>query len=95
MPILRPQKVNSRGAIATKRETYATVCYYFPQYTLKDVQNMPYRDVRLLLKTAQKQQASYFYNMTLIAQAPHSKKQANVKKLAEHFKKLAGQENNG
>lgn len=74
----------------SKRTIYATVCYHFPQYTLKEVAALPYRDVQLLLKTAQQQQAAYFHNMTLISQAPHSKKQQNVKKLVDHFKRLAG-----
>lgn len=89
MAVIRPKRVDNGGRGITKRELYATVCYFYPQYTLKDVQAMPYRDVRLLMKMAQRQQASYFYNMTLIAQAPHSKKQANVKKLTDHFKKTA------
>lgn len=93
MAVIRPQRVTSKAKGASKREIYATVAYYFQQYTLTEVQAMPYRDVKLLLKTAQRQQASYFYNMTLIAQAPHTKKQANVKKLTEHFKKLAGYNN--
>lgn len=73
-----------------RRKTYATVCYYYPQYTLEQVQALPARDVNLLLTTAKEQQAAYLHNLTLIAQAPHSNKQKNVKKLIEHFKKLAG-----
>lgn len=90
MAIIKPQRLSPKDKGASKRELYATVCYYYPQYTLKDVAKLPARDVSLLLKTAQKRQAEYLHNLTLIAQAPHSKKQANVKRLVEHFKKLAG-----
>ena len=72
-----------------KREMYAQVCYYFPQYTLRDVAKLPYRDVLLLLKTANRIEATRNYNLTAIAAAPHSKKQINVKKLLEHFEKQA------
>lgn len=90
MAKVKVQKVTSKGSSLSKRELYATVCYFYPQYTLKQVAKLPARDIKLLIKTAQKQQAAYMHNLTLIAQAPHSKKQANVKKLIEHFKKLAG-----
>lgn len=90
MAEVKVKKVQPDKGRPRKRELYATVCYYYPQYTLKEVAMLPYRDIRLLLKTAEKQEASRMHNFTLIAQAPHSKKQANVKKLLEHFKKLAG-----
>lgn len=90
MADIKVQRVPRAERGLSKRKLYATVAYHFPQYTLKEVEAMPYRDVQLLLKTAQQQQAAYFHNMTLIVQAPHSKKQQNVKKLVDHFKKLAG-----
>lgn len=73
----------------SKRELYATVCYYYPQYKLKDAQKMSARNLKLLLDTAQKQEAVKMYNLTAIAAAPHSKRQTNVKKLLGHFSKLA------
>ena len=73
----------------SKRELYATVCYHYPQYKLKQVEKMSARDVKLLLSTAQKQEAVKMYNLTAIAAAPHSKRQTNVKKLLDHFSKLA------
>lgn len=90
MAEIRVQKAPKAERGIAKRELYATVCYHFPQYKLQEVEAMPFRDVQLLLKTAQKQQAAYFHNMTLIVQAPHSDKQKNVKKLVDHFKKIAG-----
>lgn len=90
MARVKVQKVTSKDRGLSKRELYATVCYFYPRYSLQEVEAMPARDIQLLLTTAQKQQAAYMHNLTLIAQAPHSKKQQNVKKLVEHFKKIAG-----
>lgn len=90
MAEIKVKKVTANNKGISKREVYATVCYHFQQYKLTDVEALPYRDVQLLLKTAQREQAAFLHNLTLIAQAPHSKKQQNVKKLIEHFKKLAG-----
>lgn len=90
MADIKVQKIPRAESRLPRRKVFATVAYHFPQYTLKEVAALPYRDVQLLLKTAQQQQAAYFHNMTLIVQAPHSKKQQNVKKLVDHFKKLAG-----
>jgi hypothetical protein len=90
MAEIRPLKVTSQARGISKRKLYAKVCYYYPRYSLKEVQKMPFRDINLLLKTAQEEQAAYMHNLTLIVQAPHSKKQSNVKKLVEHFKKIAG-----
>lgn len=73
----------------TKRDLYAMVCYFYPQYKLSEVAKMPARDLFLLIKTAQKMEAMKMFNYTQIAAAPHSKKGAGVKKLAEHFKKMS------
>lgn len=69
---------------------YATLCYYFPQYTLADAAKLPFRDLQLLIKTAKRIEAGRMYNLTQIAAAPHTKKMQSVKKLSEHFKKTAG-----
>jgi len=90
MAEVRPQRVPSSANKTSKRELYATVCYYYPRYTLQQAKALPARDLVLLLKVARKQQGAYLYNLTQIAQAPHSKKQANVKKLLDQFKKQAG-----
>jgi vancomycin permeability regulator SanA len=75
-------------AFGENRTLYATVAYHFPQYKLEDVENMPYRDVALLLKTAEKIEAGRMYNLTMIASAPQSKNGKGVKTLMEHFRKL-------
>lgn len=72
----------------SKRETWARVCYYYPQYTLKAVAELPARDIKLLLKVAEQVEAQRFYNFTQIAAAPHTKKGKGVKDLTDHFKKM-------
>lgn len=54
-----------------------------------EVQEMPARDLYLLIKTAQKMEAIKMFNMTQIAAAPHTKKGSGVKKLADHFKRMS------
>lgn len=76
---------------ATKRSLYARVCYFYPQYTLKEVADMPQRDVLLLLKTADQIEAVRMLNLVQISAAPHTKKGAGVKKLTAHFRKIAKQ----
>lgn len=78
----------SNPAFGDNRTLYATVCFYYPQYKLEDVEQMPYRDVALLLRIAEQMEASRMYNYTLIASAPHSKNGNGVKNLIEHFRKL-------
>ena len=90
MARVRAQRVPSQASSLNKREMYATLCYYFPQYTLKDAAELPFKHVQLLLKTAQRIEASRMYNLTQIAAAHHTKKMQSVKKLSEHFKKQAG-----
>ena len=70
------------------RKLYATVAYHFPQYRLEEVEGMPYRDVALLLNTAQEIEASRMYNLTMIASAPQSENGKGVKALLDHFKKI-------
>lgn len=90
MARVRAQKVPSQAVSLNKRETFATLCYYFPQYTLKEAAELPFRDVQLLIKTAKQIEGARLYNLTQIAAAPHTKKMQSVKKLSEHFKKMAG-----
>lgn len=70
------------------RELYATVAYHYPQYTLKDVSKLKYRDVILLLRTAERINAEKFLTLTHIATAPHTKKGEGVKNLINNFKKI-------
>lgn len=88
MVVVKAAKVPAQKL--SKRELYATVCYYYPNYDLKKAQKLPARDINLLVKTAQKIEAMKFYNLTQIAAAPSSRKGKGVKKLLDHFKKVAG-----
>ena len=82
------QPVPSSEDTTSDREIWATVAYYYPQYTLKEASKLPARDIKLLIKTAKKLEAQKMFNLTQIAAAPHTKKGEGVKKLSEHFKRL-------
>ena len=69
------------GKESSNRELYATVAYHYPQYTLQDVSKLKYRDVVLLLRTAEKINAEKFLTLTHIVTAPHTKKGEGVKNL--------------
>ena len=90
MARVRVQKVPTQTSRFSKREIYALLCYHYPQYTLREAANLPYRDVKLLIQTAEKKEAVRMYNLTQIAAAPHTKKGEGVKKLIKHFKNMAG-----
>lgn len=72
----------------SNRQTYALVCYFYPQYKLEDVEQMPARDVNLLITTAHKQRAIDYMNHVQIAAAPHTKNGEGVKKLIDQYKKI-------
>lgn len=76
------------SSFGENRQLYALVAYYYPQYSLQDVEEMPYRDVALLIGTAQRVEAERMYNLTLIASAPQSKGGKGVKALMKHFKEI-------
>ena len=90
MARVRVQSVPTQAVSLNKREMYATLCYHFPQYTLKEASELPFRDVQLLIKTAKRIEGAKLYHLTQIAAAPHTKKMVSVKKLSEYFKKMAG-----
>jgi len=68
------------------RKLYATLCYYYPKYSLKDAQAMPARDLHLLITTAQKIEAKRMYDLTQIVASPHTKNGGGVKQLLNFFK---------
>ncbi len=68
--------------------TLATLCYYYPAYTLRHARNIPYKHVLVLISQARRLEAAQFYNQVQIAAAPHSKKGVGVKKLLKHFEKV-------
>lgn len=64
------------------------VCYFYPQYTLEEAEKLTNSQVVALLLQAEKQRAINFYNMTLIAAAPHTKKGKLVDKLIKQYRKI-------
>lgn len=70
-----------------KREIWASICYYYPQYTLKEASLLSKRDIQLLLSTAQKLEAVKMKNLVQIVVAPHTKKGEGVKKLLDYYQK--------
>lgn len=86
---IKVQTVRASRPKMDVRALLAQVCYYYPQYTLKEAQKLPYRDVKLLLNVAMKMKAMEYYNLTQISAAPHTKGGKGVTKLSEHFKKVA------
>lgn len=60
--VKKPTKSVSAQSLSTEetkkhglRERYAQVAYYYPQYTLHQVEDMASRDIDLLLRTAAEQ----------------------------------------
>lgn len=90
----KPKRVKAKSVQSTNkhknnnREIWATVCYYYPQYTLKEASELSSRDIKLLIRIAERKQAENYFNLTQIATAPHTKKGSGVKKLTKHFQEL-------
>lgn len=89
MAEIQVAKIPKASSDASKRQLYARICYFYPQYNLQQASALPHRDVILLLKTADQIEALRMLNLTQISAAPHTKKGSGVKKLTEHFKKVA------
>ena len=69
----------------SNRELWASICYYYPQYTLKEASQLTARDIRLLLKTAKRLEAQKMFRLTQVAAAPHTKKGEGVTQLLDMF----------
>lgn len=65
------------------------VCYFYPQYDLEAAEKLTNAQVTALLIQAEKQRGLDYYNLTLIAAAPHTKKGKLVDKLIKQYKKIA------
>lgn len=84
--VAKPVRLASNEKVS-KRETWAMIAYYYPQYTLKQAARLSARDIGLLLKVARKLEAEKMYNLTQISAAPHTKKGKGVKDLTDYFQK--------
>lgn len=69
----------------SNREIWASICYYYPQYTLKEASLLSKRDIALLLRVAQRLEAVKMRNLVQIVSAPHTKKGSGVKQLLNYF----------
>ncbi len=87
MAEIKVTKLESASKL-NKRELYASIAYMYPQYTLKQVQALPARDVILLYDQARKLQAMNYINLVHIAAAPHTDKGKAVKSLLNEFQKI-------
>lgn len=76
-----------RAKASAKRELWATVAYYYPQYSLERASQLSVRDIRLLLKVAKAKEAERMFYLTQIAAAPHTEKGKGVKQLSDYFRK--------
>lgn len=81
------KSVHSEVKRKTNRELWAEICYYYPQYTLKEASRLPIRDIKLLLKVAERIKAEDKYDLVQIASAPHTEKGKGVKQLSDYFKR--------
>lgn len=84
----RPEPEISDETDADVVDLLTRVCYFYPQYTLETAEDLTNSEVTALLLQAEKQRAIEFYNQTLIAAAPHSKKGKLVEKLIKNYKKI-------
>lgn len=67
----------------------ATLCYYYPAYTLRMARDMPHKHKVIMISQARRLEAMRFYNEVQIATSPHTKKGQGVKKLLKHFEKVS------
>ena len=70
------------------RELFATVAYHYPQYTLEDISKLPYRDVALLMRVAERIKAEEYFTITQVVASQHTEKLKGIKQLLEHFKEI-------
>lgn len=89
MAVVEVQKIKQKTNSTSKRELYAMISFYYPQYTLKEAAKLTSRDSGLLIKTAQRIEAQKMYNLTQIVASPHTKNASGVSKILDHFKRLA------
>lgn len=84
----KPIPKNDDNSDAEVADLITRVCYFYPQYTLETAEKLTDSQVTALLLQAEKQRAIDFYNQTLIAAAPHSKKGVMVEKLIKQYRKI-------
>ncbi len=74
--------------VLSNREKWATISYYYPQYTLQEASQLSWRDINLLLKTANRIQAEQNLLLLNMISAPHTEKGKGYTELAQALKKI-------
>lgn len=68
----------------------ATVAYYYPQYTLKQLyEELPAYKIRALIKVARSEQAQNLLLLNAIIHGPNQKNKTNYKKLIKKLEEQA------
>lgn len=68
----------------------ATLAYYYPQYTLKEIYEvLPAYQIRALIKVARSEQAQEFLLLNAIIHGPNQKNKTNYKKLIKKLEEQA------
>lgn len=91
LKVLKLQKLPEDQSSSTKESSLqllATLCYYYPAYTLATARKLPFKHVVLMIRTARKLEAQKYYNLAQIAGAssPHVKNLQGIKDIAKQFK---------
>lgn len=69
-------------------EIIPLVCYYYPQYTIREAEELPYFRVVQLLEVAQREKAREYAELVKIVAAPHTQKGRGVKKLLDSYQRI-------
>lgn len=71
-------------------EEVATVCYYYPQYTLEDIyERLPAYQVSAMIKVARREQANQLLLLNGIIHGPNAKRQEQYRKLIKNLQNQA------
>lgn len=87
---IKVAKVSSKSLSKSEEKirVNATLCYYYPAYTLKMASMLPHKHKTIMLNQARRLKAKDMHDLTQVAAAPHSPKGRGVKRLIKHFEKV-------
>ncbi len=86
MPKIRAQKIPQKEIDAD--EIIMRFCYYFPHYSYKRAKKMPFIRIIKMLKVADKERATFLFELTQIAAGPHTKDGEGVKDLLSKYESI-------
>lgn len=84
MPTFRATKIPAKTLSA--ENILSKFCYYFPQYTYEQARKLPYKTVRLMLKTAKIEQAKHMVDLLRVHSGSRTKK--GQKSVLSYFEKI-------